>query len=113
MLERLLKLGAGTLGRAQIGRIRGYRIGPRRHRAGQAHQRRVQIERRQLCAARDHLGYTGAACHQTGEWRRSLHHHFGAFRRHQRRIADELQTIAEPLLGMEQHGAPFRRRAIP
>ena len=95
--------------------------GCRAERARQAHQRTVQVEARQLAAARDDGGNArdpGEQRHQVGL---DLQDHVGAAPGDQRGIAHELDGVAETLLGVQQHGlarevlraGPQRRRERP
>ena len=51
----------------------------------------------------EHNGRSGQPRHQRLERRLHLEQHARAARRHQRSVTDELQRIAQPLLGMEQN----------
>ncbi|MEY9896552.1 hypothetical protein ABIA44_000726 [Bradyrhizobium sp. USDA 329] len=80
--------------------------------ARQAHQRQLQVERRQRFAARDH-GHIGQRSQQGGECGLHLEDDISAPRRHHRQIAHEMQRVAEPVFGKQQQCAAIERLPLP
>ncbi len=70
---------------------------------GQAEDRRLQIEGGQGLAIGHHLGDARQRAEQLGQPRISLHHHARPACRRERRIAGELDIVAQALLAMDQH----------
>ena len=90
--------------------------GSAKHR-GQAQQRAFQIELRQLNAHHRRLRQTGAhhgqRSHQSLGSGLHLQDRHAAARRHQRRVAAELNRVAESLLGVEQHALSMQDLPAP
>jgi len=80
----------------------------------QAHERHVGVEGRQGAAGRDDRIEAGCRRHQAGERRLARKHDAPGQRAEQRCIADELNGVAEALLGPQQQGLVLaKRRAVP
>ena len=73
----------------------------------------MPVERRQRRTAQDELSHAREAGGERRQLRLNLEHHTGAGLRHQRHVAQELEGVAEPLLGMQQDRLPGNRLAAP
>ena len=81
--------------------------------ARQAHQGSVDLELRQGVIASDQLLDTGAARQEPDQRSWAGHDHAAAALLDQRGVADELEHIAQSLLGMEQDRSSLQGGAIP
>ena len=99
--------GDALLARAQIRNARRHVRERGLERERQAAERTMHVERRQRFAAREnaHAFETGQQVLQLGL---HLEHHRRAALRQQRRIAGELDRVAQTLLGMQQDGLASR-----
>ena len=88
----------------QIGDLRrnGFELGAKRQR--EAHQRGMQIERRQFLAQLAQLRHAGNRGVQRDQRAMDLQHHPGAEGRDHRHVAQEPDRIAVALLGVQQDG---------
>ena len=80
---------------------------------GRLRQRGVDVEGREIVSSPDQLIDAAAACQQPNQRLRTFHEHPGPGLLDQRRVADELDRVAQPLLGMEEDGSSFQRLPVP
>src|SRR5439155_13552839 len=80
---------------------------------GERNQRHVRIVRGQRIVGTVHGSDPGSARKEPDEWLRCADQHARAARSKRLRETDELQRVAETLLGGEEQRATGRRRAVP
>jgi hypothetical protein len=96
-----------------VGHLRWDGLDGRLENAWQGQERGVDIECRKLVAASDALIDARAASQQSKELWLALHQDRSCKGLHDRRIANELNRVAETLLGVKQNGFPWQWRPVP
>ena len=100
-------------GGGRIGHGGRDRLQPRAKNLGQAQQRRLGAECRKLVSLTDQLINTRTSRQQRQQPLRAFQDHGSAQAFDQRSVADELDGVAQPLLGMEQDGPALQRPPVP
>ncbi len=97
----------------KVGDRCGYVAKDRVEDAGQAQQRSLKVEGRRLVSSSHQPIDARTTCQERQERRWAFDNHGSAALFDQGSVADELDRVSQPLLGMEEDGSSFQRLPVP